>query len=172
MCRLFVGHFRNLVQQNDVAELDLFDNKILDVFFVDIAFCERVSAVEFVEKSEGVDNSHYAVELGQRTVVIFRYKTGYRIDCLRNRFGFAYSAGFYDYIVEIACGNELAELFDEVHFQCAADAAVLKCDEVLLIFLSYYTFFSYQRRVDIHFSDVVHDYGKADAAFIGKYAVQ
>lgn len=61
-CQLARLHLGGLVEQDDVAELDLLDNEVLDVFLADFLPHERVAASEFVSHSQRIDYGCDAVE--------------------------------------------------------------------------------------------------------------
>ncbi len=59
MSELVGGDFRRLVEEDDVAELDLLDDEVFDILFADIA-AEGVAAAELAPEAEGVDDGHDA----------------------------------------------------------------------------------------------------------------
>ena len=73
---LLGGDFRDFVEQNYVAELDLLDNEVFDVFFVDVLLCEGVAAAKLALHPQGVDDGNDAVELGHAAAVVFGFERG------------------------------------------------------------------------------------------------
>lgn len=63
-------------------------------------------------------------------------------------------------------------MFHQIHLQSAADATVLKGYEVIGPVIAYYAPFLNERGIDVHLAYVVDNYGKANAAFVGKYTVE
>ena len=59
----FLGrHLGGLVEQHDVAELDLLHHQVLDVFVVDTRTDEELSGIELVAHAQSVDNGDDTVE--------------------------------------------------------------------------------------------------------------
>ena len=90
---------------------------------------------------------------------------------MRDRCGLADAAGLDDDIVEALGVDDVVELFDKVHLQCAADAAVLQCHETVVA-LAYHATLLDEACVDVHLTDVVDDDGEADAFLVFQNAVQ
>lgn len=52
--QLFGLHFISLVQQDNVAELNLLDDEVFDVLFVDALACQVVAAGELALQAQGI----------------------------------------------------------------------------------------------------------------------
>ncbi len=71
----FLGlHLRGLVQEHDVAELNLLDHKVLKVILLQIVFLESVPAGELALHPQRVHHGHDAVEFRNIRLGIFRNK--------------------------------------------------------------------------------------------------
>ena len=147
-------------------------DKVFDVFVVDIVAVQAIAAVELRLQPQGVDHSGNAVEVGQGSVEV---GSGHGRDSaygLSYRSRFADAAGFDNNVVESASVGDVGNLLYEVHFQSAADAAVLQGYKVVGAVLAYDAAFLNQFGIDIYFADVVDYYSKAYAASVVEYAVE
>ncbi len=135
--KLVRQHFVRLVQQDDVAELNLLDNEVFDIFVVDVVACQRLTAAKLVAQAQGINYRDNAVELRHGKIVAvvtacqfapgsrLGYDGGYRAYGPGNRFRLADAAGFDDDVVKPFHGHKVFDLFYKVHFERAADTAVL-----------------------------------------------
>ena len=152
-------HFRPFVQQYDVAELYLLDNQILNVLFGDGRPKQPPATVEFALHAQGVDNGHDAVQPGYPEAGILVPHAGHGADSACYWFWLADTAGLNHNIVEFGHAHNLAQLFHQVHFQCAADAAILQGHKTVVA-LPHDAPFLDERSVDVHLSYIVHHHGK------------
>ena len=164
----YLGGF---VQQDDVAELNLLDNQILYVVLVQILIHQAASAGELVLHSEGVHHGYDAVKQGYAVLGDFGGHGGDGADGLCDGSGLADTAGLDDDIVKALHGDDVMQLLYQVHLQGAADAAVLQGYEAVVGLVDDAAFLD-KVGVDVHFADVVDDYGKAYAFLVGENAVQ
>ena len=168
---LFRLHLRSLVEENDVAELNLLDNEVFDILLADIVFHEVVAGPELIFHAQCVDHGDDAVDDGHPVVNELRSHGGNGADGLCDGSRFADAAGLDDDIVEALHLHDILQLLHEIHFKCAADASVLQCHEAV-VFLVYDTPLLYKVRINVHFADIIHDDGEFYAALIGENAVE
>ena len=168
----FVGRdFGSLVEQNDIAEFNLLDDKILYIIFIQIGSQQVITSGKLVLHTQCVDNSDDTVDYRNPVAYILCTHCRYRTDCLSNRCRLAYSAGFNDYIVEAVLADHITQLFDQIHLQSTADAAVLQCHKVVVLFTHYATFFD-EVGIDVDFSYIVDNDGKLNAATVIENSVE
>ena len=164
-------HLGGFVQEDEVAELDLLNDEVLDVVLVQIGTQEVLAAAELVAHTEGIDDGGYAIDDGDAVADVFEAHRGDGADGLRDGSGFADAAGLDDDVVETLLTGDVAELFDEIHLQRAADAPVLKGYEVVVL-LGHYPTLLNEVGIDVDFADVVDDDGETDAATVVEDTVQ
>ena len=170
---LFLGDLIYLVEQYDVAELNLVDDETLDALLVGGNLLrESVAAAELCLESQGVDDRADAVETRRAVFGVFGVETGHETDGLGDGLGLADAAGLDDDIVELVVGGKLGELLDEVGAQRAADASVLEGHQVVLVAAAHDAALLDELGVDVHFAQVIDNHGKAYVAFVGEDAVQ
>ena len=165
---LFRSHLRCLVEQNDVAELYLLEDKVFDIILVQIFLHKTVSAGKFVLKPEGVHYSNHTVQTWHGTVILqsgihsghSAYRTG-------NRLRLADPAGFYDDVVEAVHPYQLGNLVHQVCLQSTADTAVLKSNQTVVL-SAYDPTFLNKSGIYVDFSDIVYDDGKPYTFPVGK----
>ena len=148
----------------------MLDDQILDILFVDLGFEQVKTAAELVFHSQGIDHGDDTIEPGQAVFHIIHAHSGDRTDGLGDGCRLADAAGLNDDIVEALHTRDVAQLFDEVHLQRAADTSVLQGHKTL-VFFAYDATLLYQGGIDVHFADVIDDDGKFDAALVGEYSV-
>ena len=122
---LFGLHFRSLVQQDDVAEFNLLDDEVLDVFLVDVGAGKGIAARKFILQAQSVHYGDDAIQAAFAVLDVSTAQGGDGADGLCDGFGLADAAGFDDDVVEALHLHQFKNLFDEVGLQGAADAAVL-----------------------------------------------
>lgn len=159
--------FRDFVEQNDVAKLNLLYDKVFDVLIVDVGFGERLSAAKLILKSQRIDHGDYAVEMRCAERCSLDAEPGYGADGLGDGGGFAYTAGLDNYVVKPAHSHDVFDLFHEVHLEGAADAAVRESHEAVVFGVDYAAAL-YERSVDVNLAYVVDYHGKFDAALVGE----
>ena len=169
LVRSHLGYF---IEQDEVAEFDLLDYELLDVVLADAFAAQGIARGKLVPEPQGVDHGGNAVEArqGLRRGVAGHLRDG--AQGLGYRGGLADAARLNDDVVEVAAVDQLHHLFDEVHLEGAADAAVLQGDQVARVVLPNDAAFLDERGVDVHLADVVDDDGEAYAAPVGEYAVE
>ena len=167
----FVGrHHRGLVEQHDVAELHLLDDQVLDVVLVQVASQEVLGAAELIPHAQGVHDRHDAIQARGPVGDVFVPHQRNGTDRARDGLRFADAAGLDDDVVELAHAHDVAQLLDQVHLECAADAAVLQGDERLVL-LAHDPVLLDQVGIDVDLSDIVDDDGEFDAASVGENLV-
>ena len=150
----------NLVHHNRVAEFNLLDEQVGDVFFFEILVEQFLSAGEFVSEASHVNNGHNVVQVAGEwaAVAALQLGTGHANGlCDRNRF--ANAAGFNQNVVELVHFQKFGNLFQKVGLQGAANAAVRQRHHLAGVFFSNVSALFDERLVDVHFTDVVHDDG-------------
>ena len=134
--------------------------------------CGKIfSASEFVTHAESIDNCHYAVEL--RSAVACKRAVchvGNRTDGLGDRGRLADPACLNDYVVKLLHRHYLLYLLDEIHFQGAADAAVLQGHERIVFCVDDASALN-QIGVNIDFTDIIDYDRETYAAAVGEYMV-
>ncbi len=153
------------VQQHDVAELNLLDDEVLDIFLVDVLARQIQSAAKLVPHAEGIDDGHDTVEAWIALFCHFRSHRRDAADGLRNGAWLTDAAGLDDDVVEALQGDDVLQLLDEIHLQCTADTSVLQGHERVVL-LVHDTALLDEGGIDVDFSDIVDDDGKLDAAFV------
>ena len=91
-------------------------------------------------------------------------------ECLGNRFRFANATRLNHDVVEALHLHDFEHLLYQVCLQRTADTAILQSYQTFL-FLSYYATFLYKVCINVHFTYIIDDNSKLDAAFIGKDVV-
>ena len=66
---------------------------------------------------------------------------------------------------------QVMQLGNQVHLERTADTAVLQRHKRVIV-LGYHPALLDKRGIDIHFTDIIDDNGKANTFFVGKNAVQ
>ena len=162
----FVGcHLGGFVEEYLVAEFNLLYEQVLDVVLLKVFLFQVIATAKLALHPHGIDHGDNAIEARNALHHIFVTHRGYGADGTGNGLGFADAAGLDDDVVETLHLHDVAQLFDEVHLQRAADAAVLERHEAFIL-LSHNAPFLYEVGIDVHLTDIVHDDGKADAAFV------
>ncbi len=154
-----------LVQQHDVTELNLLDDKVLDILLVDVLARQVQSAAKLVPHTEGIYDGHDTVEQG---IALFRHFWSHRRDAadgLGNGAWLTDAAGLDDDVVEALQGDDVLQLLDEIHLQRTADATVLQGHERVVL-LVHDTALLDEVGIDIDFSDIIDDDGKLDTALV------
>ena len=164
-------HFRRLVEEDCVAELNLLNYKIFDVFLVDVLHHEGVAAVELALHSHRIDHRHDVVEPADAVLRVETAEGRDAADCPRDGLRLADSAGLDDDVVELLHPHDFINLLDEIRLERAADAAVLERDETLVL-LSDHSAFLDEVRVYVHFPYVIDNHGEAYALFICQNPVE
>ena len=168
--QLFGLHFGRFVQQDDVAEFNLLDDEVFDVFFIQSLACQAVATGKLALQAQGIDYADQAVQAADAVAGIGIAQARDGTECLCDGFGLADAAGFDDDVVETFGAHQFIDLLDEVGLQRATDAAVLQGHEAV-VFLSHYAAFLDEVGIDVHLADVVHDDSEADASLVGQDAV-
>ncbi len=163
--QLFRLHLRDLVEQDDVAELYLLDDQVLDVLLADVLACQAVATRELALQAQGIDHGDDAVEA--RHAVLDKLSSHLRdgADGLCYGFRLTDAAGLYHDVVETLLLQYVVDLLDQVHLQRTADAAVLQGHEALVL-LAHDTAFLYQVGIDVYLAYVVDDDGKLDSSLV------
>ena len=164
-------HLGCLVQQDDVAELDLLDDEILQVVLVEPRIQQGTAAAELVLHAQGIYDGDNAVQHRDAGIAVLLAHRRDAADGLRDGSRFADAAGFDDDVVKGFLRNDVMQLLYEVHLQGAADTTVLQGDEAVVL-LADDTALLNQVGIDVHLADVIHYHGKAYAALVGQNAIE
>ena len=170
-CQFFWFHFGCFVEQDDVTELNLLDDKVLDVLFSDVGFLKRCAGAELILHAESINHGDDAVEACQSVHPVFGFHGRDGADGLGDGGRFADARCLYDDVVKLSHLHEIGELFHEVHLQGAADATVLQGDERIVLLVHDAALLD-EACIDVHLTDVVDDDGKLNALAVGEYAVE
>ena len=165
--QFFGAHFRHLVEQNHIAELDLLDDEVLDILLADVLLGEAITAGKLALQTQSIDHCHDAVETRHPETGDTRVHATDGADGLCNRLRLAYSTGLNYYIVELLHSGDIVDLLHEVHLQSTAYAAILQGHEAVVL-LSYHTTLLNKGGIDVDFANVVDNYGKLDAFFVSE----
>ena len=168
--QFFRTYFRSLVQQYDVTELNLLDDEVLNIFFVNVLTHQVESAAKFVSHTESVDNGHDAVETGNAMLCCFWSHRGNGTDGLRNGTWFADTAGLDDNVVEALQSDDVLQLFNQIHLQGTTDATVLKGHKAVVLLINNAALLN-EVGIDIHLADVIHNHGKLNALTVVQYSI-
>ncbi len=171
MFQFFAAHLARLVQQDDVAELNLLDHKVLDVLFGNVFLQQVESAFELVAQAKCVYHSHDGVETRSAALGVAGVHLGDGADGLGDGGGLTNAACLNHDVVELVALDDVVQLLHQIHFQCAADAAVLQCHQRVVLFLHHAALLN-QVGVDVHLANVVHDDGKAYSLLVLQDAVE
>ena len=170
--QILFGDLRGLVEQDHVAELHLLDDQILDIVFVKILACERLTALELVLHAKGIDDGSDAVEDRDTTLErLFGHHVWNGTNGLCDGAWFADTRCFDNNIVETILVDQIVQLLDEVHLQGATDATVLQSYERVVVLTDDTTLLN-EICIDIHFADIVDDNRKTNALLIGQDAIE
>ena len=168
----FLGsHLGGLVQQHDVAELNLLDDEVFDVFLVNIRARKQLSALELIAHTQGINHGDDAVEPRQTAAGEVHAHRRDGADGLGDGAWLTDAAGLYHDIVEALHGGDVHELLHEVHLQRAADAAVLQGHQAVVLLVDDASLLN-ECCVDVHLADVVDNHGKLDAFLVCQDAIQ
>ena len=167
----FIGcHLGSLIEQYDVAELDLLNYEVLYVFLVDVLLHQIEAASKLVAHTEGIHHGDDTVEAWNPLLCHLWSHLWNRANGLRYWSRFADAAGLDDDIVEAVEGDDVLQLLYEVHLQRTTDTAVLKGHERVVLLVHDAALLD-QTGIDVHLADVVHDDGKLDAALVCQYSI-
>ena len=103
-------YLRSLVQQDDVAELNLLDNKILNIILLEVGAKEVAAVAKLIAHAQCVYYGCYAIHYRHTVADIFQAHGGNRANGLRDRSRLAYTAGFYHYIVKPLLPGDVTQL--------------------------------------------------------------
>ena len=171
LAQLFGSHIGRLVQEHDVAELNLLYHQALQVVLADVLFLQGAAAFELVAHAEGVHHGGDAVHVRDAVFHGLGSQGRHGADGLGNGGGLADAAGFNHNIVELAGAHQIGQLGHQVHLEGAADAAVLEGHQAV-VGASHDAAFFHQVGVYVHLADIVHDDGELDSLLVGEDAVE
>lgn len=163
----------HLVHDNRVAEFDLLDEQVRDIFFFEILVEEFFTACKFVGKAQNVDDCDNVVEVaGEALAVAALELAPGHADGLRYGNRFADAACFDEDVVELAHFEKFGDLFEQVRLEGAADAAVGKRNDFSGVFLGDVSALFDERLVNVDFANVVDDDGYMVALLVVKNVVE
>ena len=146
-------HLGDLVEQDHIAELDLFGNKCRKIFLFG-NILERLAAIELVTKTESIHYRTDTIEYGQAVLCELRYHLRIRAECLGYRRRFAYTGRLDNDIIERLLRTQIMELGNQIHLERTTYTAVLECHQTVVL-LRYHSALLNKRGVDIHFAYVI-----------------
>ena len=155
----FRRYFGCFVEKDGVAEFNLLDYEIFNVFILDVLHHEGVSAFEFALHPHCIHDCDDVVQAADSVLGVYPSEGRDAAYCLGNRFRLADSAGFYDDVFEFLHCHDFGNLFNQVGFERAADASVLKRNEALVL-LADHSAFGNQVCVNVYFAYVVDNHGE------------
>ena len=154
-----------LVQENEVAEFDLLDQQVSDVFLRCRFFRECLSATELILHPQGIDHRCDTVQPAYSVLRIGSSHERDGTEGLCDGFRFTDAAGLDDDVVEAVQLHQFQHLCHQVRLEAAADAAVLEGDQTL-VFIAYNAFLADQAGVDVDLSDIVDNHCEPDALLV------
>ena len=160
-----------LVQEHDVAELNLLDYQILQVLLAYVLLDQVVAATELVTDAQGIDHCYDAVQLGYAVLGVLGLHAGDGLDGLGNGAGLADAAGLNHDVVKTVQRDDLMQLLHKVHLEGAAYAAVLQGYQAVIIH-AYHAALLYEAGIDIDFTYIVYNYRELYALAVGQNPVQ
>ena len=104
-----------LIEQYDITEFYLLDDKILDVVFVKVLIHQFIAATEFVLHTKGIYYGYDAIEFGYAVLDVLSSHSRNGTDGLCDGCRFADTAGFNYDIVEAVLGDDVGKLLNKVH---------------------------------------------------------
>lgn len=161
----------SLVEQDDVAELNLLYYEILYVILLNVLTEEIETATKLILHAESINHGHNAIESRHTVLAVFLFHHRDGADGLCYRCRFADAACLNDDIVKLLHGGDVCKLLNEIHLQCAADTSVLQCHEGVVLLIHDATLL-YEVGINVHLAYVVHDNGELYPALVGEYAVE
>ena len=164
-------HLRCLVEQDDVAKLNLLDDQVLNVFFANVFPCQLVSVAKLIAHAQRVYHGHDAVEPHNAVLHVLWTHRRDGADGLCDGGRLADAARLDDNVVEPFHRRNLAELLDQVHLERAADAPVLQGHQTVVLLVHNAALLD-KVGVDVYLAYVIDDHGKPDAALVGQYPVE
>ena len=124
----------HFIEEDGVAELELLDEKILDIFFLDGILGQASAVLKFVVHARAVDDSDDVVKFHRKTCVgALLADVG---DGLGDRDRLADAGGFNNDIVILLCLCQFAKLVGKIVSQCAANAAVCQRYKIAVFLIS------------------------------------
>ena len=148
-----------LVDYESRTEFNLLNQKRLDVFLVPFAK-KLVSACKFIHKAGCIDDTDHVVQLS----------VPYQLKFLGNRHWFAYAGSLNHYVIILSACNDFFNVLCKRTLQRTADASVGKRYDVARI--GDFCTVGNQFCIDIHFTDVVYDYGNLVSLLIAQNLIQ
>ena len=126
----------DLVQNNRVAEFNLLDEQVCDIFFFEVFVEELFATGKLVSEAEHVNDCYDVVQMaGERSAVFAAELATGKANGLGYRNRFADTACFDEDVVELAHFQKFGDLFDQVGLERTADTTVRKRDNLARIFL-------------------------------------
>ena len=153
--QLFGLNLGSLIQQYDITEFYLLNNKILYILFVNMLTCKFVATSEFALKTKRIDHGYYAIKTAHSVLNISTTHLRNRTNGLSYRFRFADAARLNNDVIETLHLHKVEYLFYEVHLQCAADTSVLQCHKAI-IFLAYNTTLLNEVGINVNLAYIVY----------------
>lgn len=156
----FLGtYLRCLIQEHNVAELNLLDYKIFQILLTDVLLDQVIAATKLITDAKGIDHGYYAVQLGYAVLGVLGIHTRNGIYGLGYGAGLANAAGLNHYVVKTVKRNYLVQLLHKVHLKGAAYAAVLQCNQAVIIH-AYHASLLNKAGIDIYLTYIVYYYCK------------
>ena len=154
-CQLLLCYLIYLVENDSCAELDLLNEKILDILFAHIFVEKSIAAAELGRHAECVNNCNDVVQTADSglTLVNLALQNGNGL-CDRQRL--ADTACFDEQVIKLACLDKVCDLIHKIDFKCAADAAVGKGNEVIVL-LSNSAALLDKLRINVYLADIIYD---------------
>ena len=169
--QFFGSYLRSLIKQDNVTELYLLNDKVLDVFLVTLCSKQRLATTEFILHAQGINDGNDAVKTWYAILTHLLSHAWNRVYCLGNRSRLTDAAGLNNDIIELLELNNVTQLLDKIHLESAADTAILKSYERVILLFYHPTLF-YKVGINIHFTYIIYDDSKSDTFFIIKNTIQ
>ena len=168
-CKFRGLHLRSLVQQHDIAELNLFYYKTFKVFIINILACKGIAACKLALHPQGIHYRNNTVKFGIDKLLGADLRN--RADGLGDGTGLTDAAGLDYDVVELVHPAKFGKLGYEIHLEGATDASVLQGDQAVVT-AAHDTSLLNKVGIYIDFAYIIDYYSEFNSFFVCKYAVQ
>lgn len=144
-----------LVEDNSRAEFYLLNEKVRNVLFADVISEKIITAAEFARHSECINNRNYVVKTADSRVTLVYLALKNR-NGLCDRERLTNTACLDKNIVELARFDKVCDLIHQIDLKCAADTAVGKRNEVVVLLCNSAALLD-KLRINVYFADIVDD---------------
>ena len=166
-----LGYIIDLVENDGCAVFDLLDQQVLNIFLVEIVLQKRSAGAEFIRQTVRVHNGGDAVQIGDSRQSCLWIGAVEHADGACDRTRLADTGSFDQNIIKLARLCQLDDLLHQIDLECAADAAVLQRNKILVLLCDRAALCN-QGSVNIDLADVVDDDRHLVALLVGEHMVE